>query len=121
MNGTKEAIGRKGFAADIKVLASVGSEEMMEACGMAKPRDSISTPCARPEMPTKVKTALRTLLPDTSDVPSTEGRKSQLRFNGHGNNLFGASSFFNTQDFADTCAALCLSNCMATLVSRLWK
>ena len=31
------------------------------------------------------------------------GRKTALRFNGHGNNLkFGASSFFVTPNFADT-------------------
>ena len=50
-----------------------------------------------------VKTALRTLLLSTSDVPGTEGRKAQLHFDGHGNNLlFGAPSFFATPNFADT-------------------
>ena len=109
LKGTRAAIGKKGFTADLKVLASVGTEDMMEACGIAKPRDSIATACARPEMPAKVKTALRTLLLSTSDVPGTEGRKTQLRFNGHGNNLlFGAASFFNTPNFADTYSPLVL-------------
>ena len=58
-------------------------------------------------MPAKVKTALRTLLLSTSDVPGTEGRKTALRFDGHGNNLeFGASSFFVTPNFADTYSPL---------------
>ena len=60
-------------------------------------------------MPAKVKTALRTLLLSTSDVPGTEGRKTALRFNGHGNNLFfGAPTFFNTPNFADTYSYLIL-------------
>ena len=60
-------------------------------------------------MPAKVKTALRTLLLSTSDVPGTEGRKTALRFDGHGNNLkFGASSFFVTPNFADTYSPLVL-------------
>ena len=54
-------------------------------------------------MPAKVKTALRTLLLSTSDVPGTEGRKTALRFDWHGNNLkFCASSFFVIPNFADT-------------------
>ena len=58
-------------------------------------------------MPAKVKAALRTLLLSTSDVPGTEGRKTALRFDGHGNNLkFGASSFFVTTNFADTYSLL---------------
>jgi hypothetical protein len=56
-----------------------------------------------------VKTALRTLLLSTSDVPGTEGRKTALRFDGHGNNLmFGAATFFNTPNFADTYSPLIL-------------
>ena len=81
----------------------------MEALKIAKPGDSISTACARREMPTKVKTALRTVLLSCSDVPGTEGRKTQLRFNGHGNNLlFGSPSFFMTPNFADTYSPLVL-------------
>ena len=75
----------------------------MEAMNIARPTESITTAVARADMPAKVKTALRTLLLSTSDVPGTEGRKTALRFNGHGNNLlFGAATFFNTPNFADT-------------------
>ena len=56
----------------------------MEATNLAKPRESITTAVARKDMPAKVKTALRTLLLSASDVPGTEGRKTALRFNGHG-------------------------------------
>ena len=81
----------------------------MQATNITKPGDSITTACARPDLPAKVKTALRTLLLSTSDVPGTEGRKTQLRFNGHGNNLlFGAASFFATPNFADTYSPLVL-------------
>ena len=81
----------------------------MEAMNIAKPSESISTAVARPDMPAKVKTALRTLLLSTSDVPGTEGRKTALRFDGHGNNLmFGAATFFNTPNFADTYSPLIL-------------
>jgi hypothetical protein len=60
-------------------------------------------------MPAKVKTAFKTLLLSTSDVPGTEGRKTALRFNGLGNNiLFGASTFFTTPNFADTYSSLVL-------------
>lgn len=58
-------------------------------------------------MPPKVKTALRTLLLSTADVPGTEGRKRKLRFNGHAANLlWGAPSFFATPNFADTYSPL---------------
>ena len=84
LKGTKAAIGRKGFSADLKALATASAEEFMEATNLAKPRESITTAVARKDMPAKVKTALRTLLLSTSDVPGTEGRKTALRFNGHG-------------------------------------
>ncbi len=64
----------------------------MEAMHIAEPKESIISAAARPDMPAKVKTALRTLLLSTPDVPGTEGRKAQLRFNGHGNNLFSVVS-----------------------------
>ena len=36
-------------------------------------------------------------------MPGTEGRKTKLRFDGHGSNLlFGGPSFFVTPNFADT-------------------
>ena len=107
LKGTRAAVGRKGFSADLKVLATASVEDFTEAMNIAKPSDCITTACARPEMPAKVKTALRTLLLSTSDVPGTEGRKTQLRYNGHGNNLlFGAASFFVTPNFADTYSPL---------------
>ena len=54
-------------------------------------------------MPARVRTAMRSLLLSTANVPGTEGRKTSLRFNGHGNNIcFGASTFFVTPNFADT-------------------
>ena len=107
LKGTRAAVGRKGFTADLKVLATASSEDFMQAMNIASPKESIGTACSRPEMPAKVKTALRTLLLSTSDVPGTESRKTQLRFNGHGNNLFfGASSFFVTPNFADTYSPL---------------
>ena len=75
----------------------------MEALNIAKPFDSICSACSREGMTAKVRMALRTLLLSTSDVPGTEGRKTALRFDGHGNNLkFGAGSFFVTPNFADT-------------------
>ena len=103
LKGTRAAIGRKGFDADLKALASATSEEFMDAVSIAGPKESIGSACSRPDMPPKIKTALRTLLLSTADVPSTEGRKRKLRFNGHANNLlWGPPSFFVTPNFADT-------------------
>ena len=76
LRGTRAAVGRKDFGADLKALATAGLEDFMEAMNIAKPGESISTACARPNMPAKVKTALRTLLLSTSDVPGKEGRKT---------------------------------------------
>ena len=87
LKGTKAAIGRKGFSADLKALATATADDFMEAMNIARPRESITTAVARPDMPAKVKTALRTLLLSTSDVPGTEGRKTALRFDGHGKPL----------------------------------
>ena len=95
LKGTRVAIGRTGFTADLKILASATSSDFIEALNIAGPKETTGSACARPDMPPKVKTALRTLLLGTSDVPGTEGRKTKLRFDGHGNNLlFGGSSFF---------------------------
>ena len=75
----------------------------MTAMNLATSSETIGTACARPDMPDKVKTALRTLLLSTSDVAGAEGRKTPLRFDGHAANLlFGGPSFFVTPNFADT-------------------
>ena len=109
LKGTRAAIGRKGFGTDLKTLSEASAEDFMEALNIAKPGDCIGSAISRPGMPAKVKTALRTLLLSTSDVPGTEGRKTALRFDGHGNNLkFGAASFFVTPNFADTYSPLVL-------------
>ena len=79
----------------------------MAAMNIAGPKESIGSATSRPDMPAKIKTALRTLLLSTSDVPGTEGRKRKLRFDGHANNLcFGPPSFFVTPNFADTYSPL---------------
>ena len=109
LKGTRAAVGRKGFGKDLKILAEASAEDFMEALNIAKPGDSIGSAVSRPGMPAKVKTALRTLLLSTSDVPGTEGRKTALRFNGHGNNLkFGAANFFVTPNFADAYSPMVL-------------
>jgi hypothetical protein len=71
LKGTRAAIGRKGFNADLKALSSATSEEFMEAMNIAGPKESIGSACSRPDMPPKIKTALRTLLLSTTDVPGT--------------------------------------------------
>ena len=104
---TRAAIGRRGFDADLNVLASASSQDFMEAMNIAGPTESIGSAISRPDMPPKIKTALRTLLLSTSDVPGTEGRKKKLRFHGHANNiLWGPPSFFVTPNFADTYSPL---------------
>ena len=103
LKGTRAAIGRKGFSADLRTIASATAEDFMEAMNIAGPKETIGLACANPMMPAPVKTALRSLLLSTSDVPGTEGRKAKLRFDGHGSNLlFGGPSFFATPNFADT-------------------
>ena len=107
LKGTRAAIGRKGFTADLKAIAEATSAEFLEAMNIAGPRETIGSATTRSDMPPKVKTALRTLLLSTSDVPGTEGRKTRLRFDGHGNNLkFGGPNFFATPNFADTYSPL---------------
>jgi len=101
--GTRAAIGRKGFDADLKTLANSTYEDFLEAMHISTPEESIVSAANRSDMPPKIRTALRTLLLSTSAVPGTEGRKKKLRYNGHANNLlWGPPSFFNTPSFADT-------------------
>jgi hypothetical protein len=103
LKGTRAAIGRKGFGTDLKALATASADDFMQAMNIARPTESITSAVSRSDMPAKVKTSLRTLLLSTSDVPGTEGRKTALRYDGHGNNLlFGPATFFNTPNFADT-------------------
>ena len=109
LKGTRASVQRSGFDSDVKALASASLDDFMTATNIAKPNESIATAASRSDMPAKVKTALRTLLLSTSDVPGTEGRKTQLRYNGHAANVFfGAPSFFTTPNFADTYNALVL-------------
>jgi hypothetical protein len=95
LRGTKAAVGRKGFSADLKALAEASEEDFMIATNIATPGDSITTAACRPDMPARVKTAFRTLLLSTSDVPGTEGRKAALRYDGHGNNICSALRTFS--------------------------
>ncbi len=70
----------------------------MKAMNIAGPKDGIVAACTNPEMPAKVKTALRTLLLSTSDAPGTEGQKTQLRFDCHGSNLlFGGQLLYDPE------------------------
>ena len=101
--GTRAAIGRKGFDADLVTLASASYEDFMEAMKISTPNETIVPAANRSDMPPKIRTAMRTLLLSSSAVPGTEGRKRKLRFNGHANNLrWGPPSFFTTPNFADT-------------------
>ncbi len=103
LKGTRAAIGRQGFGGDLNVLANASSQDFMEAMGIAGPKESIGSAIGRPEMPAILKTALRTLLLSTSEVPGTEGRKNKLLFNGHASNLlWGTPAWFVTPNFADT-------------------
>ena len=97
------AIGRKGFDADLRVLASSSYEDFLEAMRIANPNESIVSAANRSDMSPKIRTALRTLLLSTSAVPGTEGRKKKLRHDGHANNLlWGPPGFFTTPNFVDT-------------------
>ena len=103
LKGTRAAVGRKGFGQDLRILAEASAEDFMAALHIATPSESIVSVCSRPDMSQKVNTALRTLLLSTSEVPGTEGRKTQLRYNGHARTvLFGAPSFFVAPNVADT-------------------
>ena len=106
LKGTRAATQRRGYAAD---LSRANVEDYEKALGIAGAHDGVLAGLARPDMPAAVKTALRTLLLSTSNVPGTEGRKVALRHNGHGNNLFfGASTYFCTPNFPDTYSPLML-------------
>ena len=85
LKGTRATVGRKGFSGHLESLADASVEDFLEASNIANPNESIVTAVSRPDMPANVRTALRTLLLSTSDVPGTEGRKTTLRYNGHGN------------------------------------
>ena len=68
LRGTKAAIDRRGFDADLKALAAATPEDFMEAMRIATPKESIGSASCRSDMPPKVRTALRTLLLSTSIV-----------------------------------------------------
>ncbi len=49
--GARAAIGKKGFTADLKAIASASSADFMEATTIAGPKESIGSACTRPEIP----------------------------------------------------------------------
>ena len=65
-------IGRKGFVGDIKLIASATEDDFLEARNLAKPNETIGSAASRPDMPVKVKAAMRSLLLSTANVPATE-------------------------------------------------
>ena len=85
--GTRAAIGRTGFNADLRDLGSCSFEDFLGAMHIATPNETIASAANRSDMPSKIRTAMRTLLLSSSAVPGTEGRKRKLRFDGHANNL----------------------------------
>ena len=107
LRGTRAATQRRGYKEDLQSICGATPEDYEAALGLARPRDSILSALGHKDMPAAVKTALRTLLLSTSDVPGTEGRKVALRHDGHGNNLFfGAATYFCTPNFADNYSPL---------------
>ena len=107
LRGTRAATQRRGYRKDLQAICGATAADYEVALSLAGPRDSVLGTLGRKEMPAAVKTALRTLLLSTSDVPGTEGRKVALRHDGHGNNLFfGAASYFCTPNFADNYSPL---------------
>ena len=49
LKGTRAAVGRKGFSADLKALATASLDDFMQAMKIASPGESISTACTRPD------------------------------------------------------------------------
>ena len=110
LKGTRAAIGRKGFDADLKALASATSDEFMEAMSIAGPRESICSASSRPDMPPKIKTALRTLLLSTAGVlecqtdahrSPTQTRTKRYAHRGLGDTC--APNHINYCTYRDTC------------------
>ena len=59
LRGTRAAIGRKGFDADLKALASSTYEDFLDAMQIANPNESIVSAANRKDMPAKIRTALQ--------------------------------------------------------------
>ena len=79
-------ISRRRFATDLQSLADASAMDFQEALNIVKPTDTVGPSMSRSGMPGKGKTALRTLLLRTSDVPGTEEQKSALRLDRKSNN-----------------------------------
>ena len=117
--GTRAAIGRKRFGADLKTLANSTYEDFLEAMHLATPKESIVSAANRSDMPPKIRTALTTLLLSTSAVPGTEGRKKKLRHNGHANNLLWGPPSFSTRRILPTPTIQLRSSSMMAPVAML--
>ena len=105
LRGTRMQTQRQGFRRDLEAICSATPADYEAALGLSD--QSILGALAHKEVAKSVKTALRTLLLSTSDIPGTEGHKVALRHDGHGNNLFfGAAAYFCTANFADNYSPL---------------
>ena len=102
LQGTRAVMARRGFGADLKEVSQASSSDIMEAAGLPKPPDCMLDALRRKDISASLKTALRSVLLSTSNVPGTEGRKVSQRHLGHAMNLwFGPSVAFITPNFAD--------------------
>jgi hypothetical protein len=68
LRGARATVNRKGFDGDLKALATATLEDFMVACSIAQPGESIKSAAARKDMPSSVRTAMRSLLLSTANL-----------------------------------------------------
>ena len=75
LQGVRATMERRGFWQDLKSIAEASTEDFMLAQNIATKRETLGSAASRADMPAKVRTALRSVLLSTANVPGTEGRK----------------------------------------------
>ena len=102
LTGTRAAFSRQGFEKDVRLIAHATADEFQQAFGLLGPKAHLEGIMRHPKVPAPVKTAMRTLLLSSSNVPGTEGNKTMQRYEGYALTLwYGPAVLFKTFNYAE--------------------
>ena len=109
MRTSKAYVKRSGFSRHCAVIASVGTEHLLQAMALHGEKADIRELLRSPEVDVSLKRALGSVLQVGASVLGTEGHRSQIRLRGHAAGWhYGTSHVFLTPNLADSRASLLL-------------
>ena len=109
MRATKAHVMRRGFGKHCRVIAEVGTEQLLKAMALHGESADLRELLRDPQVDVSLKRALGGVLQATSSIIGMEGHRSQIRLRGHAAGWhFGSAHVFVTPNLADIRSPLLL-------------